>query len=227
MSETYPSRAEAKKHFEWRKSVAAGLPDLAARVFALRQGGYSGCGFHWDMERTLGKVIAIVNDYNNKLTLTDTAIDQVIYDGLLEQVAKAEWSKAHRGASPEGPDAPWFVPTIEKIENQFRLFELIASSTSQGAADIFDEVDELTAQGDQDDLKTMISEALVSFKSLIVKMALGAHYDPEPENLAQVDKLYWELEADRKTTALLCFVHGLDSVVDHVKERVAASSPTP
>lgn len=54
-----------KKFTEWRKRTAQNLPALCERVFALRGTGYVGCGFHWCVERDLGTVMALVNNYDN------------------------------------------------------------------------------------------------------------------------------------------------------------------
>ncbi len=54
------SRADEK----WALKVKKRFPELAQRVFALRGAHYMGCGFHYDLERRLGNVIASLNDYN-------------------------------------------------------------------------------------------------------------------------------------------------------------------
>lgn len=48
----------------WRRRATNRMPELAARVFALRTRGYRGCGFHWGMEKQLGYVLHRVSDYD-------------------------------------------------------------------------------------------------------------------------------------------------------------------
>jgi hypothetical protein len=54
-------RAE-KAYEEWSRRASARMPQLAARVFALRDKGYPGCGYHYAMEAALGKLIARICD---------------------------------------------------------------------------------------------------------------------------------------------------------------------
>lgn len=84
-------RNEVNKYTSWRKEVNKKLPDLSQRVFALRKGGYTGCGFHYDLEATLGKVIHMVNSSNEfPKELPDILLQEVIYEGLLDSIKKAE-----------------------------------------------------------------------------------------------------------------------------------------
>lgn len=64
-AETKVYEAELKKFDAWRKAQNATVPALAARVFALRGRMYAGAGFHWGMERHLGKVLALLNDFDS------------------------------------------------------------------------------------------------------------------------------------------------------------------
>lgn len=59
LTEREISRANEK----WALKVKKHFPELAQRVFALRDKHYMGCGFHYDLERNLGIVIASLNDY--------------------------------------------------------------------------------------------------------------------------------------------------------------------
>ncbi len=81
---------------KWREEQADKMPELAARVFALRSKGYMGCGFHWSLECTLGTVMSRLNDYDSpKYYHGDDAIAyqvalEVMTEGLYEQVEEAE-----------------------------------------------------------------------------------------------------------------------------------------
>jgi hypothetical protein len=82
----------AKKHYQWRKRVNAHLPTLAARVFALRDKSYMGCGFHYGLEKQLGSLIAWVNDYDNPLTFSTRIRDELGLGFLLRGLLRAEFS---------------------------------------------------------------------------------------------------------------------------------------
>jgi hypothetical protein len=65
-TESYAVQQKVKREFKaYLKGIAARLPELSARTFALRDKMYSGCGFHWSLERSLGKLIVAANDYEN------------------------------------------------------------------------------------------------------------------------------------------------------------------
>jgi len=83
---------QRKKYRKWQHRVRAGLPKLASRVFALRAVSYPGYGFHYGMERSLGRVIALVSDYGRYLDAADIVIDQIVVADLYRDVAKAEAS---------------------------------------------------------------------------------------------------------------------------------------
>lgn len=85
-------RQELKKFNAWRKRVKKKLPDLANRVFALRGRHYMGCGFHWSMEKTLGRVILDINNFDKRFDMPDQVVCRVIVAGLFEEVVKAEKS---------------------------------------------------------------------------------------------------------------------------------------
>lgn len=56
---------EESKAFEaWRDQMKDSLPELAKRVFALRDKFYTGCGFHYGLECSLGRVIAGINNHD-------------------------------------------------------------------------------------------------------------------------------------------------------------------
>jgi len=83
---------------EWQLEKTKELPDLARRVFALRNSHYSGCGFHYSLERLLGNVIASVMDYERLATIgkeekekmAHSLISEVLYEELIDRLAIAE-----------------------------------------------------------------------------------------------------------------------------------------
>lgn len=104
---------------EWRKKVAVELPDLAARIFALRDKGYPGCGFHWGMEKELGYVICKVNDYDDgELYHGENAIAfqitlEVRYEALVKQLADAEKSVRKKNMTEEQWVLDWIKENVE------------------------------------------------------------------------------------------------------------------
>ena len=81
---------EAKKHYAWRKRVKKNLPALAERVFALRKKFYAGCGFHYELEKNLGKVIAMMNDFGTILTIEREILEECLVGELNRSVKEAE-----------------------------------------------------------------------------------------------------------------------------------------
>lgn len=75
---------------KWRKRAIRNLPVLASRVFALRTTFYLGCGFHWSMERKLGSVIAILNDYDRPFNDQDQLGVELALSELYRDVSRAE-----------------------------------------------------------------------------------------------------------------------------------------
>lgn len=77
----------------WRKEAQNKLlTDIAPRIGYLGTVFYTGCGFHYDMERRLGNLIVALH-----LPLADQGKDQhldvvyqVCYDALCDSVVKAE-----------------------------------------------------------------------------------------------------------------------------------------
>lgn len=85
-------RAQRDRHYAWRRRVARNLPDLCARVFALRGKPYAGSGVHYSMEHALGTVMRLVNDYSSRLDVANVIIDEVIVEELYRTIVKAEMS---------------------------------------------------------------------------------------------------------------------------------------
>ena len=83
-----------EKHFAWRKRVARNLPEWAARTFALRNKSYLGCGFHYGLEKQLGSVIRLTNDYEGDISAAGAVIDRVIVEAFVSALGRAEASAA-------------------------------------------------------------------------------------------------------------------------------------
>jgi hypothetical protein len=88
------------------------VPELCARVFALRKTGYWGCGFHWGMEKDLGYLMNRLNDYDSGAQFygpmghVHQHALRLALEMFLEQVARAEHSsKWYVGlsADPKNP----------------------------------------------------------------------------------------------------------------------------
>lgn len=92
--------AEAEKYEGWRRKAQKRLlSDFAPRVASLGETGYRGCGFHYGMEQTLGKLVVslsmpwqpCMNWLDNCPEESTTAlISQVIFRSLEKQIAEAE-----------------------------------------------------------------------------------------------------------------------------------------
>lgn len=85
-----------REYEEWVKKQLVIIPELASRVFALRNKPYMGCGFHYDMEKRLGDVISRLNNvdyYQNPNEIFMFRIcTEVLLKALLKSVAEAEAS---------------------------------------------------------------------------------------------------------------------------------------
>lgn len=91
---------DIRKWEAWRKRANKRMPELAARVFALREKGYPGCGFHYAMEGQLGLLIHKICDptkmdyhsINNPIWS-----QQVILEVSLAGLIKSIWLAEHNG----------------------------------------------------------------------------------------------------------------------------------
>jgi len=82
---------ETKKFNRWRKDIGKTLPELSTRVFNLRGTGYTGCGFHWGLEKDLGKIISTMNDFDR--SYSDWSLRQtveVVYECFIERLEEIE-----------------------------------------------------------------------------------------------------------------------------------------
>ena len=88
---------ESRKQYRaWQRAVAADLPALAQRLFGLRGKPFSGHGMRYQLEKSFGKVVVAVSSIDRVPTLSESLINQVIYDGFLEDLAAAEASAAEK-----------------------------------------------------------------------------------------------------------------------------------
>ncbi len=94
--------AAADKYNEWAdKAKASLLTNIGPRLEKLRQTGYMGCGFHYSLEQTFGKLIVSLSIpwqpsenwcQNIEKDQMDSMIHQAIYKSLVKQVKEAEKS---------------------------------------------------------------------------------------------------------------------------------------
>lgn len=82
---------ELKKFNKWRRNIGKILPELATRVFNLRRKGYTGCGFHWSLEKDLGWVILTMNNFDKSYRDFATRISvEVVYEHFIEHLEEIE-----------------------------------------------------------------------------------------------------------------------------------------
>ena len=79
-----------KKYNNWRKRAIKRLPEIANKVFNLRNKLYVGCGFHWSLEKDLGKCIHDLQNYNEYPNETIKLIIQLNFESLIENITKIE-----------------------------------------------------------------------------------------------------------------------------------------
>jgi hypothetical protein len=115
-SEDFNSHNDVKKHYAWRNTVADALPSIAARVFNLRGVAYFGSGQRYDLERNLGRIIVMANDYNKPISKSELMLDEIDCELFLERLAKAEWSAANHGANPEAEGSPWHTAPAKNLQ---------------------------------------------------------------------------------------------------------------
>lgn len=103
--------AEAEKYNKWADKAKNNLlTNIGPRIAKLGKSGYVGCGFHYAMEQTFGKLIdKLALDWqpcanwceNVEKDRMSAMISKVIYDNLLKDIKKAEksipkWQKSLR-----------------------------------------------------------------------------------------------------------------------------------
>lgn len=94
---------QAEEFNSWRTNATKNLlTNIGPRIASLGETGYMGCGFHYDMEIRFGKLIASLAypwqpsaNHCEKITdeIASNIITEVLYEGLLEDVDKAEKSR--------------------------------------------------------------------------------------------------------------------------------------
>lgn len=94
----YMAEEKARRNYsKWMARVSKKLPALSARVFALRDTGYHGCGFHWSLESRLGRVIMIATNaeedvWHGKEAYANRLINEILVESLHKDVACIEAS---------------------------------------------------------------------------------------------------------------------------------------
>lgn len=79
-----------QEHKEWRTEARKNARLLCLRVFALSGVSYPGYGFHYGMERSAAKLVALINDFDKPFTHKDKLAFEIGYEVLEEDVAEAE-----------------------------------------------------------------------------------------------------------------------------------------
>ena len=88
---------ELKEFNKWRKKIGKTLPELASRAFALRKVGYMGCGFHWSLEKDLGYIISMMNDFDRGYRdFADRIVVKVRYECFIERLEEIESEVSQR-----------------------------------------------------------------------------------------------------------------------------------
>jgi hypothetical protein len=104
-------KAEEERLHLWAEKASRNLMEkIAPRVSKLGRTSYAGCGFHYSLEQTLGKLIAnlaitpqFTANHCGKIEedIETWVIYEVLYEGLLEDVRKAERSaRKLKGVTP-------------------------------------------------------------------------------------------------------------------------------
>ena len=106
---------ESKRFNAWRDRAVDQLPSLSKRVFGLRHRTYEGCGFHYDLEKTLGFLIWRLNDFQSypldlREMIAHSAIMRVTMNGLFKDLNRAEKEIAARLKAYEDIHKDDFLP---------------------------------------------------------------------------------------------------------------------
>lgn len=110
MSPEIPSPVRAASHqtdrawLAWCERVSAGIPALAARIFALRAGRAPELIAQWELERRLGRIVTGINDRDPIFPSADPASERFILRRLAfslhYHLAKAERANLEYRANP-------------------------------------------------------------------------------------------------------------------------------
>jgi hypothetical protein len=90
------SREERRNHREFLEKCNEQLPELANYVFSLRKVSYMGCGFHYGLEKQLGNMIKICNDYDRTIDIATAIIDQVLWEGFIKDINRIKDELANK-----------------------------------------------------------------------------------------------------------------------------------
>lgn len=77
---------------ELRTQMRHDVAKLGMRVLALHGTHYNGCGYGYELEKDLGCLLSRLNDFGLTFEAETLPLLEVIYEGLLESVEKAEAS---------------------------------------------------------------------------------------------------------------------------------------
>lgn len=84
---------EVKAFNKWKRRASRQLPELSSKVFFLRSKSYTGCGFHWSLEKDLGFCINHIMNYDKRYTdIMQNISIQVVFESLIKEVKKIESS---------------------------------------------------------------------------------------------------------------------------------------
>ena len=85
------SERRLKEWLDGREVIKESLPDLSLRVFALRNKFYTGCGFHYTLESSLGWLMTTLNSFDNEYRkVWEQIIWDVKYRSFMENLESAE-----------------------------------------------------------------------------------------------------------------------------------------
>lgn len=85
------SEKMSNKQFDkWRERVRKDLPNLANRVFSLRGVGYTGCGFHWSLEKDLGYVIRGISNFDSYPDNMEQILIKIVTESLYKELNRIE-----------------------------------------------------------------------------------------------------------------------------------------
>lgn len=92
-----------------KSEMAKQMPEFAARVFALRGKRYMGSGFHYELEKQMGRVMWKVNSHGFSEDYVEM-IEELNIKRFIDTLEAAEWSLERDCADPYAKGAPWYKP---------------------------------------------------------------------------------------------------------------------
>lgn len=116
-----------------RRTLHAASASLMQRVLTLRGVQYTGCGFHWALERAAGGLLHQVVDYDRPFTDETLGNLQGAYEDLVERVAAAEASQAEQALCARLAAATAAAEALDReVEAHFR--PLVEACLAKGDA---------------------------------------------------------------------------------------------